>query len=79
MQQLPPHKGRRQTVSNSSLGMSEHTRQSELVVQIVVLLTLLHRPFKTAQPLVPADRPKPPSKLTVRGPFVYRDQILLLH
>ena len=26
-----------------------------------------------------ADHPKPPSKLTVHGPFVYRDQILLLH
>ena len=41
--------------------------------------SLLRRPSKTAQPLVCADRPKPPSKLTVRGPFVYRDHILLLH
>ena len=25
------------------------------------------------------DRPKPPNKLIVRGPFVYRDHFLLLH
>ena len=42
-------------------------------------LTLLHRPSKTAEPFICADRPKPPSKLTVRGPFVYCDQSLLLH
>ena len=42
-------------------------------------LSLLRRPSKTTQPLVRADRPKPPSKLTVCGPFVYRDHILLLH
>ena len=47
--------------------------------QIRLLNSLLCRPSKTAQPLVCADRPKPPSKLTVRGPFVYRDHILLLH
>ena len=41
--------------------------------------SLLRRPSKTAQPLVRTDRPKPPSKLAVRGPFVYRDHILLLH
>ena len=29
---------------------------------------LLRRPSKTAQPLVRADRPKPPSKLTFRRP-----------
>ena len=34
---------------------------------------------ETAQPLVRADRPKSPSKLTVFGPFVYRDQVVLLH
>jgi len=34
------------------------------------LNSLLRRPFKTAQPLVCADRPKPPSKITVYGPFV---------
>jgi len=39
----------------------------------------LRRQSKTAQPLVCADRPNPPRKLTVPGPFVYRDQILLLH
>ena len=42
-------------------------------------LKCMRRPSKTTQPLVRADRPKTPSKLTVRGPFVYRDQILLLN
>ena len=40
--------------------------------------SLLRRLSKTVQPLVRTDRPKPPSKLTVREPFVYRDHILLL-
>ena len=48
-------------------------------LQFTLTYSLLRRPSKTAQPLVHADRPKLPSKLTVRGPFVYRDQILLLH
>ena len=41
--------------------------------------SLLRRPLETAQPLVRADHLKPPSKLALRGLFVYRDQILLLH
>ena len=38
-----------------------------------VILTLLHRPSKTAQPVIRTDCPKPPSKPTVHGPFIYRD------
>ena len=59
------------------LKLSIQTNHLQLSCQLYIN-SLLRRPSKTAQPLVRADRPKPPSKITVRGPFVYRDLIPLL-
>ena len=62
--------------SFSGCYLSQHLSQNNIL--LTTINSLLRRPSKTAQPLVHADRPKPPSKITVRGPFVYRDRIPLL-
>ena len=58
---------------------SNDIKQWYLAMLLFPLNSLLRRSSKTVQPIVLVHRPKPPNKLVVRGPFAYRDQILLLH